>query len=43
MECELFGCVYNNDGYCNYNNAEIKDGISLIFWNESVQQIWILI
>ena len=24
MPCELFGCVYNDDGYCNYNNAKIK-------------------
>lgn len=24
MECELFGCIYNDGGYCNYNNAEIK-------------------
>ena len=24
MECELRGCLYNDDGYCGYNSAELK-------------------
>lgn len=23
-QCELYGCWYNEDGICNYNNANIK-------------------
>lgn len=24
MECNLYGCIYNDDGYCRYNNAAIQ-------------------
>lgn len=24
MHCELFGCIYNDDGECMYNQAPIK-------------------
>lgn len=24
FECELYGCLYNEDGRCNYENATLK-------------------
>ena len=24
MECELYGCIYNEDGSCAYNRAPIQ-------------------
>ena len=23
-QCELYGCLYNEDGHCNYDNANLK-------------------
>lgn len=23
-KCELYGCLYNEDGYCQYDNATLK-------------------
>lgn len=24
MECELYGCIYNEDGRCVYENSSLK-------------------
>ena len=36
MECELYGCLYNEDGFCGYDNANLKFPYAMACYDQDI-------